>query len=84
MTQQSGDSSVICEIPPFTIDDNTEEIHRDKLRAYFANLTTKAITDQIITDFIKMVKSLSFCTSIMVTNLAKEVFPKHIVKDGKL
>lgn len=83
ITQQNGASSIVREIPPFIVDDNTKKIQRDKLQAYFANLTAEAVANQIIAACLNMANSPTFCMSFGVTNLAKEILPKFIVKDDR-
>lgn len=48
-----------------------------------SSLTTETITDEIIADCIRMAKSKTFCTSIGVTNLAKNVLPDRIANDER-
>lgn len=60
MTQGSGCSSITQKNPPFVVEDNSEEIQRNKMHAFLASLTPDTIIDQIIAGYVRMTKSKDF------------------------
>lgn len=46
-------------------------------------MTPDTVTDQKITDCLIMAKSQTYCTSIRVKNLAKELLPDFIITNDK-
>lgn len=83
MTERCGCSSIAQESPPFTVEDNSEEIRRNKIHAFLASLTPNSITNQIIANCVRIAKSQTMLASLGVTNLANKVLPPGIVDDER-
>lgn len=81
MTQRSGCSSVTQEIPIFSTEDNSKQIHRNKMRAFLANLALDAITNQSIVDCVRIAKSKEVCSSLGMTNLSNDMLASRITND---
>lgn len=81
MTQRSGYSLVAQVIPPFTVEDNSKEIHMNKMCTFLVSLTPDSITDQIIANCMRITKLKSILSSLGVTNLANKVLPPCIAND---
>lgn len=63
----------------FIDDDHTKEIQIEKLFAYFTSLIANKVTNQIIVDCLIMVMSPTYCVSLGIQNIAKEIFCKFII-----
>lgn len=80
MTEQSGYNLVAQEIPLITMVDNSKEIRRNKMCAFFTSLAIDVAIDQIIASCIRIAKLKDMLSLLGVANLANEVLP-HIVID---
>lgn len=60
--------------PPFIMEDESEEIRRNKMCAFFVLLTLDVVTERIIADCIGITKLNDMLSSLGVSNLTNKVY----------
>lgn len=67
----------------FRVEDNSNEIGRNRLQTFLACLEHGTISNKVIVDNVRIAKSKDMLASLGVTNLANELLPSHIVNDPR-